>query len=113
MVSKIVDLQRNITNSIRLNLNLNFKPRITKLINLLNVWKQRNLSLTGSITIINTLALAPLIYLSSTTDTPDERDNILLNFSLGWEHLKDCTAHLNRVEGLKLCNFEIKTKSLN
>ncbi len=57
-----------ITNDAEENLNLNFKPRIANLTNLLNVWKQRNLSLKGKITIINALALAPLIYLSSTID---------------------------------------------
>ncbi len=34
------------------------------------MWKQRNLPLKGKITIINTLLLMPLIYLSSTIDTP-------------------------------------------
>ncbi len=36
-----------ITNDAEENLNLNFKPRIANLTNLLNVWKQRNLSLKG------------------------------------------------------------------
>ncbi len=52
------------------NLNLNFKLRIAKVTNLVNMWKQRNLSLKGKITIINTLVLATLIYLSSTIDSP-------------------------------------------
>ncbi len=46
--------------------------------------KQRNLSLKGKIIIINTLALSPLIYLSSTIDTPDKAiakvNNIIQNF---------------------------------
>ncbi len=73
-----------ITNDAEENLNLNFKPRIANFTNLLNVWQQRNLSLKGKITIINTLALAPLIYLSSTIDTPDKAiaqvNNIIHNF---------------------------------
>ncbi len=61
-----------ITNNDEENLNLNFKPRIANLTNLLNVWKQRNLSLKGKIAIIITLALAPLIYLLSTINVPDK-----------------------------------------
>ncbi len=36
----------------------------------LNIWKQRKLSLKGEITVINALALAPLIYTSSIVGTP-------------------------------------------
>ncbi len=72
-----------ITNNADENLNLNSKPTIANLTNLLNMWKQRNLSLKGKITIINTLALAPLIYFSSTIYTPDKAitqvNNIIQN----------------------------------
>ncbi len=68
-----------ITNDTEENLNLNCKARIANLFYMCG-----NLSLKGKITIINILALAPLIYVSSTIDTPDKAiaqvNNIIQNF---------------------------------
>ncbi len=70
-----------ITNDTDENLNLNFRPRIANLINLLMCG---NLFLKGKIIIINTIALALLIYLSITIDTPDKAiaqvNNIIQTF---------------------------------
>ncbi len=60
----------SIVNNSDMNYKLNFQQRIATLKITLNIWKQRNLSIKGKITILNTLALAPLIYLSSVIETP-------------------------------------------
>ncbi len=60
-----------ITNNSEENFSYNFKPKIATLRNTLNIWKQRTLSIKGKITIINTLALSPLIYTPSLIDTPN------------------------------------------
>ncbi len=74
----------HITNNSDENLNYNFKPKITTLKKHLVIWKQRFLSLKGKITIINNLALAPLIYCASLIDVPEpvikEINNIIQNF---------------------------------
>ncbi len=61
-----------ITNNSEENFSYNFKPKIATLLNTLNIWKQRTLSIKGKITIVNTLALSPLIYTTSLIDTPME-----------------------------------------
>ncbi len=74
----------HITNNSEENLNYNFKPKIVTLKKKLAIWKQRSLSLKGKITIINNLALAPLIYCASIIDVPEraikEINNIIQNF---------------------------------
>ena len=45
--------------------NLNYKKRIVNLKTLLNCWKSRKLSLKGKVTVINTLAITPLLYIAS------------------------------------------------
>jgi hypothetical protein len=49
----------------------NFEPNITKMKSIFNLWKQRNLSLKGKITIINSLAASLIVYPCSTLITPD------------------------------------------
>ena len=54
------------------------------MITLISMWKQRKLSLKGKITVLNNLALAPIIYVSSVVNTPtkaiEEINNIIQNF---------------------------------
>ncbi len=73
-----------ITNDPDDNYLLNYKPQLAELKNLLNIWKQRALSLKEKITIINTLALALLIYVASIIDIPKyaitEINNIIQHF---------------------------------
>ncbi len=52
------------------NFEYNFQQRILNLKVILNIWKQRKLSLNGKITVLNNLALAPIIYASSVVNTP-------------------------------------------
>ncbi len=61
-----------ITNNSEENVSYNLKPKKATLRNTLNIWKQRTLYIKGKITIINTLALSPLIYTLSLIDTPKE-----------------------------------------
>ncbi len=44
---------------------LNFQPKLLILKSTLNIWKERNLSIKGKITVLNTVALSPLTYVSS------------------------------------------------
>ena len=52
------------------NYKYNFQSRLVKLRNTLQIWKQRDLSLKGKITVVNNLALAPVIYVSCVISTP-------------------------------------------
>ena len=51
---------------------LNIDERIKKLQTVLNIWSQRNLSLKGKITVIQTLALSQILYVSSVLYITDE-----------------------------------------
>ena len=108
-----------ITDDLEKSYSFNFYKRILTLKSTLNIWSQRNLSLKGKITIINTLALAPLIYISSVTSTPKkaviEINNILQNFLWKGANTKIAQKTLiQKIEkgGLKLCHFETKVNSL-
>ena len=48
----------------------NFLDHITKLQKVINMWKLRNLSLLGKITIFKTLALSKIIHLALVTNVP-------------------------------------------
>ncbi len=96
-----------------LNYSHNFKQRISNLKSLLNMWKQRNLSLKGKITVINNLALSPLIYVSSIIHTPTraikEINNIIQNFIWNGSTSKISQKTLTQnIEsgGMKLCHYE-------
>ncbi len=69
-----------------MNLNYNYKPKLSKLRNLLNICKQRKLLIKGKITIINTLALSPLIYTSNMIETPPDNDNDNDNGNILFDH---------------------------
>ena len=51
--------------------NENFTPIIKKIKAALNVWRQRNSTLIGHITIVKTLALTKLTFVSSFESVPD------------------------------------------
>ena len=48
----------------------NFLDHITKLQKVINIWKMRNLSLLGKITVFKTLALSKIIHLALVTNVP-------------------------------------------
>ncbi len=97
----------------------NYKSRLKNMENLLNSWKGRYLSLKGKITVINNLALSPLIYLASVIHVPDlviqEVKRIILDFI--WDGKTSKIAFntiIQNIEdgGLKLSNFEDRVKML-
>ena len=49
---------------------LNYKKRLKNMKNLLSSWECRRLSLKGKVTVINTLAVSPLLYLASVIHVP-------------------------------------------
>ena len=52
------------------NYKWNFEDKIKKIRNLLNMWKQRSLSLKGKIVVINSLAASMLVYPCTVIETP-------------------------------------------
>ena len=98
---------------------LNYQKKILNLKLLLNSWKCRKLSLKGKITIINNLALPPLLYTCSIIYTPlkviTEVKNIVLDFL--WDGKPSKVAYNVMIQnivdgGLKLVDIESKVKSL-
>ena len=65
-------------------IKLNLDDRIKKLSTILNIWRSRNLSLKGKITIIKTLAIPQLQFLFNMIYIPDyiikQIDNLVYNF---------------------------------
>ena len=99
---------------------LNFRPKISKMKQLLNSWKCRKLSLKGKITVINSLAISKLIYLSSTILTPEqvykEVKDIIIDFL--WDGSTPKIAYSTLIQGverggLKLADLELKVKSFS
>jgi hypothetical protein len=117
--SPIHTLGIHIPESDEQNYNLNFKQKIINLKTTLNIWKQRKLSIKGKVTIINNIALSPLIYISSVTHTPDkaikEINNLIQNFL--WNNSTSKISQKTLIQqikkgGLKLCHYQTKIDSL-
>ncbi len=76
-----------ITDNDETNYKYNFQQRIFTRKSTLNLWKQGKLSLKGKVTVLNNLALALIIYVSSVVNTPNkaimEINNTIQNFI--WE----------------------------
>jgi exonuclease III len=98
---------------------LNFKKRLKTLKSLLFSWKGRNLSLKGKVTVINSLALSPLLYAASVIHVPQqvikEVKDMVNNFL--WDGKIPRIAYCTLIQdiekgGLKLTDFESKIKSL-
>ncbi len=86
----------HITNNEEENLKYKFKPEIATLKNLLNIWKQRTLTIKGKITIVNTFALSPLICLQFNRNSPrGNKRNKRYNskFHMGKKNSKNCPKH--------------------
>ncbi len=97
----------------------NFQQRILTLKTTLNIWKQRKLSLKGKITVLNHLALAPLIYVTSVVDTSkraiQEINNATQNFISDGNTSKIVQQTLIQSiqnGGLTLCYIETNVKAL-
>ncbi len=109
-----------ITDNDETNYEYNFQQRIFTLKSTLNIWKHRKLSLKGKITVLNNLALTPIIYVSSVGNTTNksimEVNNTIQNFM--WEGSTSKITHKKLIQqiekgGIKLCHFEMKVKALN
>ena len=61
-----------ITYDIKLLVEKNFKQRLKKIENVINIWKVRGLSIHGKVTIIKAFLLSKMIYPSSVLTTPHE-----------------------------------------
>ena len=97
----------------------NFKKRLINMSNLLNQWKCRNLSLKGKVTVVNTLAVSPLLYLASVIWVPDrvikEAKSIITDFIWNGKPSKiSYNVLIQDIQhgGLKLIDFEQKVKAL-
>ena len=98
---------------------LSYKKRLKTMKNLLSSWKCRYLSLKGKVTVINSLAISPLLYLASVIHVPcrviQEVKQIVIDFI--WNGKPPKIAYnvmIQNIEngGLKLVDFESKVKSL-
>ena len=73
---------------------LNWRPRIVAVKNVLNSWRQRGLSYRGKSLIVNALALAWIWYVASLIDLPAWalRELVSLEFSFFWKGKPDLVA---------------------
>ena len=97
----------------------NYKEKLHSLKKLLNIWRQRQLSLKGKITVIWSVALPQLLYACSTLYTPNwvinEADELFFKFL--WSDKK---AHVKKTSiiadtkngGLKMLHFESMVKAV-
>ena len=97
---------------------LNFKKRLKNMKNTLAMWKCRNLSLKGKVTVINTLAISPLLYLANTIHVPPqvitEVKQIVVDFIWDGKPSKiayKCSRTKYRGRGLEISWFWKKGKS--
>ena len=52
-------------------IEINYKPILSKIKNTINMWKMRNLTINGKVTIVKTLLVSKLVYLLSVLPTPN------------------------------------------
>ena len=97
---------------------LNYKKRLKNMKNLLSSWKCRRLSLKGKVTVINTLAVSPFLYLASVIHVPVQviQDVKKLVVDFIWDSKPPKVAYdvmIQSIEngGFKLVDFESKVKS--
>ncbi len=106
-----------ITNNVEDIPTINLNERLEKVKHLLNMWRQRHLSLKGKVTIINSLALSQLMYICSVVHIPtefiDEVNDLVKSFI--WPkkvHIKHQTIIAPICEGgLRLPDFRCKVKA--
>lgn len=77
-------LRVHIPYDIKLSVDKNFKQRLKKIKNVINLWKVRGLSIHGKVTIIKAFLLSKMIYPSSVLTTPptiiQEFNTLLIHF---------------------------------
>ena len=107
-----------ITYDVQLLIEKNFKQRLKKIKNTINLWKSRGLSIHGKVNIIKTLLLPKMIYASSVICTPSdvikEFNNLVFHFL--WNG-KDKVIRLSTYapydqRGLKMLDYDSMIKAL-
>lgn len=97
----------------------NLDEKVQKIKNLLNMWKSRNLTIKGKVTILNTQAMPLLLYAASVLHIPDNIINDIdkLFFDFIWpngkHHVKKCVL-VQQIEdgGIKMPDIASKIKAL-
>lgn len=107
-----------ITYDVKLLVEKNFKQRLKKISNLINLWKSRNLSIYGKVNIIKAILLPKMIYPSSVLSTPQ---SVIKEFnSLVFKFLWNGPDKVTRLStyapyetgGLKMIDFETMIRAL-
>jgi hypothetical protein len=99
-------------------MNRNFDERFTKFKNTLNMWSQRSLSLKGKVTIIKSLALPQLIYVTNVLPIPEsniekvetEMQKFLWNRKPPKVKINTIISNINQ-GGIKMSHFKTIIKS--
>ena len=108
----------HITDNMNIHVEMNLLPKIEIMKNTLNIWKQRNLTIKGKITVINSLAISLFVYPATLMTFPKckmkEIEQIFYDFL--WRKGKHKVAkHVieSKIEtgGLKMPNIYNKVKS--
>jgi len=96
----------------------NFKQRLKKIRNAINLWNSRGLSIHGKVNIIKAILLPKLIYPSSVISTPSEVikefNNLVFHFSWNGKDkvIRSSTYAPCEQGGLKMIDYETMTKAL-
>ena len=103
----------------KLSCDKNFVSILNKIVNTLNVWKMRQLTLIGKIVIFKTLAISKIVYVSSICSIPkcilDELNKMHKEFI--WDNKKAKIKHSTLIGnysdgGLRDIDIDIKIKAL-
>ena len=94
-------------------IKINFDKKLTKIQNLLNLWRPRNLTIKGKITVIKSIVLPQILYLSANLGIPEhfvkKVDTLIFHFLWGanMDKVKRKTI-IGRIEqgGLKMVDIQ-------
>ncbi|KAL9983202.1 hypothetical protein ACROYT_G005340 [Oculina patagonica] len=96
----------------------NFSEKLDKIKKLINIWSSRGLSLYGKVTIIKTLLLPKVVYISSLLPTPEniikELNQLIYKFLWKGKDKVTRVSAINNYEegGIKMVDIESTIKSL-
>ena len=103
----------------KLMIEKNYTERLTKIKATINIWKQRKLSLKGKITVLWSMVLPQMLYVSSMLYTPkwviDQTDKIMFDFL--WSGKKPQVKKSSIIAeisegGLRMLHFECMVKAI-
>ena len=100
------------------NYEKNFKDKVFKIKKLINIWSSRGLSLYGKVTVIKSLVLPKLVYISSLLPTPQaiikEVNQLIFNFLRKGRDKVTRLSTINTYEegGLKMTDLGSMIKAL-